>query len=388
MADEMVLGKQRFDSEAAASLVRELRTTFASGKTKSYEWRVSQLKGIAKLVADKENEIVEALHKDLAKPETEAHVTEISMLKSSCNHALKELKHWMKPEKVPSSILTFPSSAKIVSEPLGVVLVIAPWNYPFLLSLDPVLGAIVAGNAVVLKPSEISPATSSFFTKFLNEYVDRSAIRVVDGAVDEATALLERKWDKIFYTGSYLACNLVLIADVNINCFPLWCAANLCCLPSYLIEFCSGIFCCYNPAVMRYHTCNQFWFSVSYLIVKQSFNERLRKLFIGLPKIPSTFFLNHFALPLKSEFLLYLRIVLFSTKSYPLLEIIDLPPTGLVFEIIPKVLFASSSYYLILINYQIATAIIEYMLLYWLGPYRIQLSFLNFWSALKLVVED
>ncbi|XP_043720380.1 aldehyde dehydrogenase family 3 member H1-like [Telopea speciosissima] len=212
MAGEKELKKQRFDNDAAASLMKELRTTYASGKTKSYEWRVAQLKGIAMLVSEKENEIVEALYTDLSKPETEAHVTEISMAKSACNHALKDLKQWMKPEKVKGSILTFPSSAEIVSEPLGVVLVIAPWNYPFLLAIDPVIGAIAAGNAVVLKPSEVSPATSSFFAKYLEEYVDRSAVRVVEGNVDETTALLEQNWDKIFYTGNGKVGRIIMAA--------------------------------------------------------------------------------------------------------------------------------------------------------------------------------
>ncbi|XP_042516473.1 aldehyde dehydrogenase [Macadamia integrifolia] len=212
MAGEKEHKKGRFDNDAAASLVKELRKTFASGKTKSYEWRVAQLKGIAKLVSEKENELVEALYKDLSKPETEAHVTEISMIKSACTHALKDLKQWMKPEKVKSSILTFPSSAEIVSEPLGVVLVISPWNYPLLLSIDPVIGAIAAGNAVVLKPSEVAPATSSFFAKYVEEYVDRSAIRVVEGAVDETTALLEQKWDKIFYTGNGKVARVIMAA--------------------------------------------------------------------------------------------------------------------------------------------------------------------------------
>ncbi|KAJ8557981.1 hypothetical protein K7X08_004747 [Anisodus acutangulus] len=108
----------------------------------------------------------------------------------------------MKPEKVRTSLTTFPSLAEIVPEPLSVVLVISAWNYLFLLSLDPVIGAIAAGNAVVLKPSEIAPATSSVMAKLLGEYMDATAIRVVEGTVPETTALLEQKWDKIFHTGN------------------------------------------------------------------------------------------------------------------------------------------------------------------------------------------
>ncbi|KAG4963263.1 hypothetical protein JHK82_039937 [Glycine max] len=194
--------KSAFDALAASRLVTELRGNFASGKTRSYEWRLLQLNAIAKLVVDHEQEIVDALRNDLGKPPLETVAYEIAMLKNSCRIALKELKHWMTPEKVKTSIATFPSSAEIVSEPLGVVLVISAWNYPFLLSLDPVIGAIAAGNAVVLKPSEIAPATSSLLAKLLGDYLDNSCIKVVEGAVDETSALLQQKWDKIFYTVS------------------------------------------------------------------------------------------------------------------------------------------------------------------------------------------
>ncbi|KAK9167493.1 hypothetical protein Scep_002684 [Stephania cephalantha] len=201
-----------FDSESAECLVEEFRGVFESGRTRSYEWRVAQLKSMLRMVKEKEADIVEALSLDLAKPELESFITEISMIRSACNLALKELKNWMKPEKAKTSLTTFPSSAEIVSEPLGVVLIISAWNYPFLLSIDPVIGAIAAGNAVVLKPSEIAPATSSLLARFVEEYLDNSAIRVVEGAVPETSALLEQKWDKILYTGNGRVGRIVMAA--------------------------------------------------------------------------------------------------------------------------------------------------------------------------------
>ncbi|GFP84314.1 aldehyde dehydrogenase [Phtheirospermum japonicum] len=196
----------------ALALAEELRSTFAAGKTRTFEWRASQLKALLKIVTRHEREIVEALRSDLNKPELEAFVHEISAVLSKCEMALKELNHWMKPHKVKTSILSFPSSAEIVSEPFGVVLIISPWNYPFLLSLDPVIGAIAAGNAVVLKPSEVAPATSSLLAKLLGQYLDTSAVKVIEGAVPETTALLEQKWDKIFYTGNGKVGRIVLAA--------------------------------------------------------------------------------------------------------------------------------------------------------------------------------
>ncbi|XP_062148151.1 aldehyde dehydrogenase family 3 member I1, chloroplastic-like isoform X3 [Alnus glutinosa] len=204
--------KPKFDVHKTALLVKELRKSFNSGRTRGYEWRVSQLKSIEKMIDEKEKEITEALHKDLSKPELEAFISEISQAKSSCKLALKELSYWMIPKKVKTSLTTYPSSAEIVSEPLGVVLVISTWNFPFLLSLDPVIGAISAGNAVVLKPSEIAPATSLLLSSLVEEYLDNSAIRVVQGAVDETTALLEQKWDKILYTGSARVGRIVMAA--------------------------------------------------------------------------------------------------------------------------------------------------------------------------------
>lgn len=201
-----------FDAEAASLFVKELRGTFATGKTKSYEWRVSQLKSLMKMLSEREPDIVDALRQDLDKPELESSIYEVAMLRNSITSALKELKHWMTPEKAKTSITTFPSSAEIVSEPFGVVLIISAWNYPFLLSLDPVVGAIAAGNALVLKPSELAPASSTLLAKLFREYMDMSSIRVVEGAVAETSALLDQKWDKICYTGNSRVARIVMAA--------------------------------------------------------------------------------------------------------------------------------------------------------------------------------
>ncbi|KAK6277309.1 hypothetical protein POUND7_017632 [Theobroma cacao] len=204
--------KAVFDTDSAKEVVKELRASFVAGKTKSYEWRVAQLKALLKMTEENEPQIAAALRDDLSKPELESYIYEIAMLKSSCRLALKEMKRWIMPEKAKTSLTTFPSSAEIVSEPLGVVLVISAWNYPFLLSLDPVVGAIAAGNAVVLKPSEIAPATASLLAKLVANYLDSSCIKVVEGAVSETSALLEQKWDKIFYTGNGRVARIVMAA--------------------------------------------------------------------------------------------------------------------------------------------------------------------------------
>ncbi|KAG5245937.1 the aldehyde dehydrogenase cp-ADH from C.plantagineum family protein [Salix suchowensis] len=205
-------GKTVFDVEAANVLSKELRDVFASGKTRSYEWRISQLKSIVKMCDEHEEDIADALRQDLSKPQLESIVYELTMVKNSCTLAIKELKHWMMPEKAKTSLTTFPSSAEIMSEPLGAVLIISAWNYPFLLSLDPLVAAIAAGNAMVLKPSELAPASSSLLAKLLPKYLDCCSIKVVEGAVSETCALLEQKWDKIFYTGNGRVGRIVMAA--------------------------------------------------------------------------------------------------------------------------------------------------------------------------------
>ncbi|GFP89819.1 aldehyde dehydrogenase [Phtheirospermum japonicum] len=188
----------------------DLRSVYGGGKTKTYEWRVSQLKALLEITTRHERDIVQALRSDLRKPEQEAFLHEVYGVSSSCKLALKELHRWMTPERVKTNMMN--SYGEIVSEPLGAVLIISTWNYPFLLSLGPVIGAIAAGNAVVLKPSEVAPASSSVLSKLLGEYMDTSAVKVIEGGVPETTALLEQKWDKIFYTGSTNVGRIILAA--------------------------------------------------------------------------------------------------------------------------------------------------------------------------------
>ncbi len=182
----------------------QMRTYFETGVTKPYNFRIEQLKKLKAIVQKYEIEIFEALHKDLHKSKEECWITENGFFLSEMAVAIKKLSSWMKPEKVGTNLLNIPSSSFIMPEPLGVVLIISPWNYPFQLLLTPLIGAITAGNCVVLKPSELAPATAAIMKIIVEETFEPSYIFYAEG--DGATVVPELMnnfiFDHIFYTGS------------------------------------------------------------------------------------------------------------------------------------------------------------------------------------------
>ncbi|KAF6147756.1 hypothetical protein GIB67_006729 [Kingdonia uniflora] len=192
--------------------VKELRESYRSRRTKSEVWRKSQLKGLLSLLNDKEEEIFKALFQDLGKHQVEAYRDEVGILIKSVNFALQNLKQWMTTKKVPVPNLIYPSTAEIVPEPLGLVLIFSSWNFPIGLSLEPLIGAVAAGNVVVLKPSELAPSCSALLAKLVPLYLDSKAVKVVQGGEVVAERLLEKKWDKIFFTGSPRVGRIVMTA--------------------------------------------------------------------------------------------------------------------------------------------------------------------------------
>jgi len=187
-----------------APLVKGLRKTFLSGRTRPLEWRKAQLNGITKLLDENAPRIYEALKGDMGKPEPECLLSEIVVLKNEIREALANIASWTAPQYVRTPLLQMKglSSSYTVAEPLGAVLIIGAWNYPILLTLQPLVGALTAGNAAVIKPSEVAERTSHLLAELLPRYVDSEAVKVIEGAVDETTALLRERWDHIFYTGN------------------------------------------------------------------------------------------------------------------------------------------------------------------------------------------
>jgi len=195
-----------------ASTADALRATYRSGVTRPLAWRRHQLEQLAAMIEDNEAELLEALRVDLGKSPIEAFITELAFVSGEIRALIKHLGRWNRPKRVSSPIVTLPARSKLVPEPLGVVLVIAPWNYPVQLLLAPVAAAIAAGNTVVMKPSEISAATSAVLGRLVPRYMDTSAVTLVEGGVPETTELLEQHFDHIFYTGNGTVGRVVMAA--------------------------------------------------------------------------------------------------------------------------------------------------------------------------------
>ena len=184
------------------ALVQAQKNHFADQQTKNVSERKQLLKRLLTVVLEKEKEIVDALYLDFKKSEYESVMTETSIVISELKRTIKNINYWAKPQHVTPALLNFPSSSKIYKEPYGAVLIIAPWNYPYQLALVPLIGAIAAGNTVVLKPSELTPNTSKITKEIIESVFDKNLVAVVEGGVDVSTELLAERWDYIFFTGS------------------------------------------------------------------------------------------------------------------------------------------------------------------------------------------
>ncbi|MFF7870822.1 aldehyde dehydrogenase family protein [Streptomyces qaidamensis] len=199
--------------EQPADVVARLRATFRTGRTKPAEWRMAQLRRLRDMLTENGTDLAAALHADLGKSDTEAFRTEIDFTVREIDHTLDHLADWLRPEPAPAPAhLGADAAVWTQYDPLGVVLVIAPWNYPAQLLLTPVAGALAAGNAVIAKPSELAPATSAVLARLLPAYLDTDAVAVVEGGVPETTALLAERFDHIFYTGNGTVGRIVLRA--------------------------------------------------------------------------------------------------------------------------------------------------------------------------------
>ncbi|MDD2673039.1 MAG: aldehyde dehydrogenase [Syntrophales bacterium] len=188
------------------------RAWFRSGMTRNIEFRIESLRILKNAISDSEPEILEALRQDMGKPAVEAWLSEIFMTIREIETAVRDLPRWIRPKTVPTPLAHFPAKSRILPEPYGVALILAPWNYPLRLLAGPLIGALAAGNCVAMKPSEIAPCTSSLIARIIRENFDQRHAAVVEGGPETSRALLELPFDYIFYTGGTRIGRLVMEA--------------------------------------------------------------------------------------------------------------------------------------------------------------------------------
>ncbi|HET6872648.1 MAG TPA: aldehyde dehydrogenase [Sporolactobacillaceae bacterium] len=193
-------------------LIEKQKLFFQTGKTKALSFRLKALRQLQEAVRAHEKDLMEALYKDLNKSAFDAYSTEIGVVLEEIRFTLKNLSGWVKPQKVKTPLTHLGSKSAIYSEPYGVALIIAPWNYPFQLAVAPLIGAIAAGNCAILKPSELTPHTSEVLGNLLNQIFPEEYIKVVLGGVETSQALLDEDVDYIFFTGSVPVGKIVMEA--------------------------------------------------------------------------------------------------------------------------------------------------------------------------------
>ncbi|MBF0450280.1 MAG: aldehyde dehydrogenase [Candidatus Magnetomorum sp.] len=183
-------------------LIQNQRNFFDSNTSKDIKFRIKQLRKLYSVIKDNEKYLMQAIYDDFKKSEFDTYTNELALLYCDIKDAIQKVKQWAKPKKVRTNMINFPSKSYIIAEPLGVTLVIGAWNYPYQLSLVPVVASMAAGNTIVLKPSELPAGTSTAMAKIINDNFNPEYFTCVEGGITETTALLAEKFDKIFFTGS------------------------------------------------------------------------------------------------------------------------------------------------------------------------------------------
>lgn len=185
----------------SAGVLEQVRSVFNTGRTRSVSWREQQLRAIERMCDEREAEICAALTEDLGRSAFEGWLGDVASTKAEAAYAAKNLRKWMKPKRTGLPLSHMPGRAWVQYDPLGVVLIIGPWNYPFFLCLSPLVAAVAAGNAAVIKPSELAPATSALIARLVPQYLDPEAVRVVEGAADVTQDLMSQGFDHALFTG-------------------------------------------------------------------------------------------------------------------------------------------------------------------------------------------
>ncbi|XP_005864398.1 PREDICTED: aldehyde dehydrogenase family 3 member B2-like [Myotis brandtii] len=253
--------------------LQRLREAFSSGRTRPAEFRAAQLKGLGRFLQDNKQLLQEALAQDLRKSAFQADVSEIILCQKEVDLALRNLHAWMKDQPVAKNLLTQLSSAFIRKEPFGLVLILSPWNYPVNLTLLPLVGALAAGNCVVLKPSEISQGTEKVLAEVLPQYLDQSCFAVMLGGPEETGQLLKHKFDYILFTGSPRVGKIVMAAAAkHLTPVTLELGGKN---PCYVDDNCDAQTVANRVAFFRYFNAGQTCVAPDYILCSPEMQERL-----------------------------------------------------------------------------------------------------------------
>ncbi|XP_048215669.1 aldehyde dehydrogenase family 3 member B1 isoform X2 [Perognathus longimembris pacificus] len=259
--------------EALEDTLRRLREAFREGRTRPAEFRAAQLRGLGRFLQDHKQRLQEALAQDLHKSAFESLVSEVAISQGEVDLALRSLRTWMKDEPVARNLATQMDSAFIRKEPFGLVLIVAPWNYPVNLTLVPLVGALAAGNCVVLKPSEISRSTEKILAEELPRYLDQSCFAVVLGGPSEMGQLLEHRFDYIFFTGSPHVGKIVMAAAAkHLTPITLELGGKN---PCYVDDNCDPQTVANRVAWFRYFNTGQTCVAPDYVLCSPEMQERL-----------------------------------------------------------------------------------------------------------------
>lgn len=215
-----VVSKLELKTEDVMDMLKEHNDFFNSNQTKDIDYRLQQLKKLRKGIIKYESKIMEALREDLGKHPFESYATEIGFTLNSITYTIKHLKRWARPKRVNTPLALFPSRSRILHEPYGTVLIIAPFNYPFQLVIEPLIGAMAAGNCVVLKTSRDTPNVSAVVIEMVESIFDRDYVRAVQGGRETNTSLINVPFDYIFFTGSE-AVGRVVMEAASKNLVPI-----------------------------------------------------------------------------------------------------------------------------------------------------------------------
>ena len=242
-------------------------------KNKPLAFRIERLKKLKQQLSEREAEILEALHSDLGKSDFEGYTSEILMVHKELDLFIKNLKHWAAPKRVAGSLLNFPSQDYILSESYGSVLMISPWNYPFQLSMIPLIGAVAAGNTVVLKPSEFAPNSSKMLIELLEAVFETDWVKVIEGDALIAQDLLKLQWDYIFFTGSTAVGKIVAqAAAVHLTPVTLELGGKSPCI----VDGSTSIEKTARRIVFgKFLNCGQTCIAPDYVLVKKEYQEKL-----------------------------------------------------------------------------------------------------------------